>query len=144
MIDERILEVRHYTGEGFQPQIYFGTWRVAILNFIESMHPARIEQVERHIETDEVFVLTHGKGILFLGEGETNFEKMHTQVMEPGVIYNVKLLTWHTAVLSRDASVLIVENGNTGEDNTKYWSLNPEQRKFVLEISRKEQPGLWD
>jgi hypothetical protein len=43
-------------------------------------------------------------------------------------------------VLSRDASVLIVENGDTSEDKLDYVSLKPEQRRFILSIAQSEQP----
>lgn len=140
---EELLEIREYTGEGFQPLVYFGTWRVAVLNYIEDLHPAKIDTLERHPETDEVFVLTRGLGILFLGEGETQVANLYPQVMEEGKIYNVKPYTWHTIVLSRDASVLIVENGDTSEDKSEYFSLKPEQRRFILSFAQSEQPGKW-
>ena len=38
--------------------------------------------------------------------------------MEAGKIYNVRRNTWHTVLLSREASVLIVENRDTGEANS--------------------------
>ncbi len=53
--------------------------------------------------------------------------------MEMGKIYNVKPSTWHTIVVSRDASVLIVENGDTGRDNSEYVSLKPEHRRLILQ-----------
>ncbi|MBE3118179.1 MAG: hypothetical protein IMZ50_05410 [Candidatus Atribacteria bacterium] len=142
-LDEKLLEIRDYSGEGFQPLVYFGTWRVAVLNYIEDLHPAKIDTLERHPETDEVFVLTRGQGILFLGDGESQVANLYPQVMEVGKIYNVKPHTWHTIVLSRDASVLIVENGDTGEDNSEYVSLKPEHRRFILSIAQSEQPGKW-
>ncbi len=70
-LNKKMLEIHEYTGEGFQPLVYFGSWRVAVLNYIEELHPAKIDTLERHPETDEVFVLTHGQGILFLVDGES-------------------------------------------------------------------------
>jgi ureidoglycolate hydrolase len=144
MIDEKLLEVRSYMGEGFQPLVYFNSWRVAVLNYLDDIHPTKIEMMERHPETDEVFVLTRGESILFLGKGELGIEEIYFQVMEPGVIYNVKPQTWHTVVLSRNASVLIVENADTGEHNSQYTKLKPEHCQFILETVRREQPGHWE
>lgn len=141
MIDEMLLEVRNYTGEGFQPLIINMTWRVAILNYMDALRPDHIEVMERHPETDEVFVLMRGRGILFLAAGEVAIDEILVQVMEPGTLYNVKPHCWHTTVLSRDASVLIMENANTGEHNTQFVQLEPSQRKFILETSRREQQG---
>ena len=142
-MNNKLLDICEFTGKGFQPLVYFGTWRVAVLNYIDELHPAKIDKLERHPETDEVFVLTRGQGILFLGDGEPQVENLYHQVMEEGKIYNVKPSTWHTIVLSRDASVLIVENGDTSEDNSEYVSLTMEHRRFILSIAHSEQAGEW-
>jgi ureidoglycolate hydrolase len=139
-MDEKLLEIREFIAPGYQPVIDFKTWRVAILNYLEEIHPERINFMERHNETDEVFVLIKGQGILFLGEGEQRIEKIHPQIMEPGKIYNVKRSTWHTVVLSREGSVLIVENQNTSRENSSYSTLDPEQRGMIFETARREQP----
>jgi ureidoglycolate hydrolase len=133
MIDETLLEVRRYDGPGFQPLIFFNAWRVAIMNFTEELLPANLHNVERHPQTDEVFVLLRGQATLFLGEGADRLERLYAQPMEAGVIYNVKPQTWHTIVMSRDASVLIVENADTGPHNSEFCDLLPEQHQFILQ-----------
>jgi ureidoglycolate hydrolase len=138
-MNEKLLEIREFTGIGYQPVIDFLAWRVAILNYIDEIHPEQIEAMERHNETDEVFVLIKGQGILFLGEGDERVAKIHAQVLEPGKIYNVKQSVWHSVVLSRDGSVLIVENRDTSEVNSNYSSLNSDQRSLILETARREQ-----
>jgi ureidoglycolate hydrolase len=121
------------------PIIDFSMWRIAILNYIDEIHPEQIEKMERHNETDEVFVLIKGQGILFLGEGDRSVEKIHPHVMESGKIYNVKQHVWHSIVLSREGSVLIVENIDTGTDNSDYFSISPDQRCVIVENARREQ-----
>jgi mannose-6-phosphate isomerase-like protein (cupin superfamily) len=140
-MDEKLLEICEFKDPGYQPIIDFGEWRVAILNYIDEIHPLRIESLERHNETDEVFVLLKGQGILFIGEGGTCIEKIFSQVLEPGKIYNVKQRIWHTVTLSQDGSVLIVENRNTSKENSSYSSLDTEQRRVIIETSRLEQLG---
>ena len=139
-MDEKMLEIREFTEPGYLPVIDFSTWRVAILNYIDEIHPEQITKMERHNETDEVFVLIKGQGILFLGEGDQRVEQIHTQVLESGKIYNVKRSVWHSVVLSRDGSVLIVENRNTGTENSNYFSIDPQQRNLIVTVSRREQP----
>jgi len=138
-MDEKLLEIREFIDPGYQPVIDFETWRVAILNYLEEINPGKIDFMERHNESDEVFVLTKGEGILFLGEGGTRIEKIHPQVMERGKIYDVKRSVWHTIVLSRDGSVLIVENRNTSRENSNYSSLDSEQRRVIIETAQQEQ-----
>lgn len=142
-MDEKLLETREFTGIGYQPVVDFGAWRVAILNYIDEIHPARIEFMERHNETDEVFVLMKGKCILFIGEGEARVEKLQHQGLEPGKIYNVKKGIWHTTVLSLDGSILIVENQDTRRENSNYVALESEHRRQLLESAVQEMPGLW-
>ena len=139
-MNENLLEVRQYTGEGYQPVIDFESWRVAILNYIEEIHPEKIDFVERHNETDEVFILMRGQGTLFLGEGQAKIERLHPVVMESGKLYNVKRGVWHTIVLSRDGSVLIVENRNTARENSSYLPLLQEQKQIIVEVARRDQP----
>jgi len=138
-MDEKMLEIREYTGPGYQPVIDFSAWRVAILNYLDEIHPEKIDSLERHNETDEVFVLIKGQGILFLGEGELQVKDIFPQVLEPFKMYNVKRNVWHTVVLSRDGSVLIVENRNTSKDNSDYFPLNSEQKSLIVKVAQREQ-----
>jgi len=95
--------------------------------------------MERHIMTDEVFVLLCGKGVLMIGGNGGQVDRIRPQVMEPGEIYNVKRNAWHTILLSRDASVLLVENNDTGDLNTEHISLSPEHRSAIRETAQREQ-----
>jgi len=104
-VDAKLLEIKEYEGEGYRPLVDFGTWRVAFLRFIDELIPENIYRLERHVETDEVFVLLQGQAVLFLGEGDHVIEKIHSQVMRPGKLYNVRRNAWHVCVLSQDATI---------------------------------------
>jgi len=65
------LEVTQYTGEGYAPLIDYADWRVAVLRYIDELLPQNLATMQRHDETDEVFVLLAGRCILFLGAGAT-------------------------------------------------------------------------
>lgn len=142
-MDEKLLEVREFMGLGYSPVIDFGAWRVAILNYIDEIHPDRISFMERHNETDEVFVLSKGQAILFIGEGDMAIRTIHSQVLEPGKIYNVKKGVWHTVVLSEDGSVLIVENRDTRRENSSYADLLEGQRSHIAAEARQFMLGTW-
>ncbi|MGD0707659.1 MAG: hypothetical protein ABSA51_04305 [Anaerolineaceae bacterium] len=132
-MDETLLEVSEYTGEGFQPLVYFGAWRVAVLNYLDGLRPENQKSVERHTETDEVFILMKGTGTLFLGKGDKGPEALYPQAMDVGKIYNVKKDIWHTVVISPDASVLLVENGDTAEANSEYADLTSQQCRLIID-----------
>ena len=137
-MNETLLEISEYSGDGYKSLIDFGEWRVAILRYLDDIQPDRIDSMERHIETDEVFVLLHGRGVLILGGNGLQVDGIHPQVMESGKLYNIKRHAWHTVLLSRDASVLLVENRDTGRHNSEYLNLSVGQREEIVEIARQE------
>ncbi len=138
-MDEALIEIRNYHGEGYKPLIDYGGWRVAILRYLDALQPDRIDSMERHTETDEVFVLLHGRGVLIIGGNSDQVDSVQPQTMELGELYNVKRNAWHTILLNHDASVLIVENQDTGKHNSEYADLTSEHRHMILEIAEREQ-----
>jgi len=137
--DKRYLEIKEYDGEGYRPCIDYGGWRVAILRYITDLEAANIDAMERHNETDEVFVLLSGRCILYIGEGDGDLETIHAVDMVPEKIYNIKRGVYHSHTLSRDAVVLIVENRDTGPTNSDRISLINEQRREIITLTQ----SLW-
>jgi ureidoglycolate hydrolase len=142
-MDEKLLEIIEFKGLGYKPIIDYGAWRVAILRFIDDRLPMEIKQVERHNETDEVFVLLEGQAVLFMAEGDPEVAALYPQVLEPLKYYNVKRGAWHTIALSRDASILLVENRDTSTANSDYASLSPTLHQIVVETCAREMPEWW-
>lgn len=134
-----LLEIREHSGDGYQPLVDFGGWRVAILNYSADLLPERLTRMQRHNETDEVFVLLAGCCILFVGEGQDAVTRIHAENLQPGRVYNVKQAVWHTHTLSQDAKVLVVENRETTYDNSPFVSLTPAQHHRLLDLTR----SLW-
>ena len=139
-IPETLLEIRSYTGEGYRPLIDFGDWRVAILRYIDELLPERLTHMQRHDETDEVFVLLAGRCILYLGEGGARVDAIRAIDMEPLKLYNVKRSAWHTHTLSEDATALIVENCDTTDTNSPQVPFDPAQRADVARLAQT----LWE
>ena len=109
------LEIFEHSGEGYMPNMHFESWRVATMNYSPKNDEANLTYLERHMKTDEVFVLMHGECTLIIGKD------MVRVPMKKYKIYNVKKGVWHTNFVSRDAKVLIVENEDTGEENSEYF-----------------------
>lgn len=128
---EHLLQVREYNGEGYRPLIDFGSWRVAVLRYIDELLPERLTKMQRHDETDEVFVLLQGRCVLFLAEGRENIGAIHAVEMQPLKLYNVRRGTWHTHTLDEQAVVLIVENCDTTDANSPQLDLTPVQRTDI-------------
>ena len=138
-VDPSLLEIHAHKDEAFKPLVDYGAWRVAILNFIDHLRPENLKDMQRHDETDEVFVLLGGRCILFVGDGTDEAGTIHAVDLKPRKVYNVKRGVWHTHTLSEDASVLVVENRDTTVDNSPFTDLAPEQTAFLV----AETQRLW-
>jgi len=134
-----LLEIHSHEAPSYKPLVDYEAWRVAILNFSEDLLPQHLTRMQRHNETDEVFVLLAGQCILFVGEGRETVTRIHAQPLEPGQVYNVKKAVWHTHTLSADAKVLVVENRETTYDNSPFTPLTEEQHRDLITLVRK----LW-
>ncbi len=107
-----LFETFEYDGIGYMRGITYGEWTVAILNYEERFD--KIEKLERHNLTDEVFILLEGEATLIIGEN------MARVPMQKNKLYNVKAGVWHNVKVSRDVKIIIVENANTSKQNTDY------------------------
>ena len=136
VVTENLLEVREHLGVGYRPLVDYGEWRVAILNFADELRVENLTRMQRHNETDEVFVLLQGRCLLFVGDGRETVTEIHGVNLEPHKLYNVKKAVWHHHTLSEDAMVLVVENRDTTYDNSPFCTLTPDQQKKLRELHR--------
>ncbi len=139
MIPDTLLQIHQYHGQGYHPLVDYSGWRVAVLRHIEELLPQKIDKLQKHSETDEVFVLLQGRCILFFGEGEDQIHTIHAEDMEPLKLYNVKRNAWHSHTLSEDAAVLIIENRDTNLENSPEIVLTPDQRERIIAFTE----NLW-
>lgn len=139
MLSESLIEVRDHTGPDYKPLVDYQSWRVALMNYTDDLTPDKINRMQKHTETDEVFVLMSGRCILFIGEGDESVAKVHAVDMELYKLYNVKRGVWHSHTFSRDARVLIVENRDTVAENSPFVGLSADQQREVVELANK----LW-
>jgi ureidoglycolate hydrolase len=130
------LEIHDAGGSGYRPLIDFGAWRVAVLRLRDDLRAERIDRVERHVETDEVFVLLSGRAVLLLGGVGPQPNVLEAHVLHGGKFYNVRQNAWHTCLLDSQAAVLLVENRDTGPSNTEFAILTEDQRRLLRETAR--------
>lgn len=138
-MDQKLIEISAYGEAGYKPIVDFGTWRVAMLNYIDDLQPERIDNMQRHDQTDEVFVLLSGHCILFAGDGQAEVGKIQAVNMQPLRAYNVKHGVWHSHTLNGEGSVLIVENLDTIDDNSPTRMLTPTEREQIIQLTHE----LW-
>lgn len=109
--------------------IDYETWRVAVLRYCEELEIQNINSMQKHSETDEVFVLLEGKCTLFTGGNGDKIEDIDAIAMERLKLYNVKRGVWHTHTLDQFATVLIIENQDTSDLNSPTKLLDDIQRE---------------
>ena len=126
--NERFLEVDRHGGPGYLPLVFSAGWQVAILNWEPPIDLANLGEIERHVETDEVFVLWRGRAAIFVKADD----EILMEDMQPGVVYTVKRGSWHNLVASADVSLLIVENRDTHLDDTQLRQLDNSERVQIL------------
>ncbi len=126
------LQIFTYDEPGYRPQIDYGSWRVALLNACTMYLPDHITYFDRHLETDEVFILLSGSsGILLGGQGEKP-ENVSCTWLSPGNIYNVPSNTWHTLFMMPGSKLAVVENCNTSAINSPRYYFSEDERLALL------------
>ncbi len=109
------IEISFSSDEGYAPLISSGGWRVSVVNSCERLLEENLVKSERHLFTDEAFVLLRGGAVLFIGKERLRYE------LEPCKTYNVKAGCFHSLALLADSCVLIVENDDTSAENSEYY-----------------------
>lgn len=138
-LPKSLIEIHEHNGNDYKPLVDYQTWRVALMNYTPDLTPDKINRMQKHTGTDEVFALMTGRSILFIGEGRETITKVHAVDMEPYKLYNVKKGVWHSHTFSEDARVLIVENCDTADVNSPFVPLSESQCLEVVKLTK----NLW-
>ncbi|MBR3646136.1 MAG: hypothetical protein IKN54_06930 [Lachnospiraceae bacterium] len=131
------IDVVSYDGEGYKPLVDYQTWRCAVLRYIDELELDNLINMQKHNETDELFILLEGECVLFVGGKDDDLSDIDAIKMEPLKIYNVKRGTYHTHTLMPNTTVLIVENRDTDDSNSPRVWFTQEQKDKVVELGKK-------
>ena len=123
-------------GESFEqtykPVLDFHGWKVAMLRHFDIVDPRHFYRVERHWNTNEVFILTAGEADLILFEGDdAPTDQYYVTPMKLNVAYDVQQSVWHHAVMSEDAHIVIFERSETSVETTDYFELSEDLIRAV-------------
>ncbi|CUX59973.1 hypothetical protein BN3590_02476 [Clostridium sp. C105KSO15] len=130
-MERELIDIIKISQEGYTPLVDYQTWRVAVLKFCDDVRADRLKSMQRHLETDEVFVLLEGSCVLISGGIGERPEVVECVKMEKNQLYNVKKGVWHTHALDEEGSVLIIENQDTCDKNSPTELLNREQIEAI-------------
>jgi hypothetical protein len=117
-VPKKLVEIGEYFGDGFQPVMNFSGWRVAMKRFAASTDPANFHAVDRHNETNEVFILTEGNAEMLLMEGDQKPTTFHLFPMQLNVAYSVQQSAWHHVFMAEDSHIIVFERSDTSRANS--------------------------
>ena len=103
------MDIIAFKGEDFKVMMESDAWKIGFLRYSERFSEFKV--LERHLQTDEAFVLLEGEAVLY--------ENSKAHQMEKCKVYNIARGVWHHIVVSRDATVMVVENADTSGENTE-------------------------
>jgi len=111
-------------------------WMVGIKNWKPANDIANIDCLERHNETDELFVLLAGSCTLLSAIEENGRLAVKATAMKPMKVYNIPRSLWHNTVTMKSTKLILVEDVSTGAKNSDVLKLSGEQIAEVKRIAR--------
>lgn len=126
-----------YEGEGLIRVFENEKWMVGIKNWKPANDLSGIDCVERHNETDELFILLAGKCVLISANEENGALVFDAVDMQPNKVYNIPRSLWHNTITTKETKLILVEDSSTGMSNSDVLSLTPEQIATVQGLAKK-------
>jgi len=124
-----MLEEIDIQGRGFLPLKDYGSWRIAQLSFDPGVNALDfLASLGRHFETEEAFILLQGGAVMVTAGTQDRPGSFEAVRFVAGRIYVVRQRQWHAAVLKPGTQLLIVENRDTGVDNSENHSLSSKEK----------------
>jgi ureidoglycolate hydrolase len=128
------IEASEFTGEGMSRVYENQKWTVGIKNWKYANDITGIDCLERHNETDELFVLLSGQcTLIYAHEGSGGLD-IKAVVMEPLKVYNIPATLWHNTITRRDTKMVLVEDSSTGMTNSDVLNLSQEQIAVIKKL----------
>lgn len=125
------IEQFAFEGEGLTRVFENPKWMVGIKNWKPANDITGIDCLERHNETDELFVLLAGHCTLLYANEENGGLTIQAVEMEPMKVYNIPATLWHNTVTQKDTKLILVEDSNTGMNNSDVLPLDAAQLDSV-------------
>ncbi len=125
------IENYSFDGEGMQRVFENEKWTVGIKNWKPANDITGIDCLERHNQTDELFVLVSGSCTLVYANETDDGYKFEAVKMEPNKVYNIPATLWHNTITCKDTKMILIEDSNTSMDNSDILSLDADQIAVV-------------
>ncbi len=120
-----------FEGEGLTRVFENEKWMVGVKNWKPANDITGIDCLERHNETDELFVLLAGRcTLLYANEVDGKLE-IGAVEMQPMKVYNIPATLWHNTVTQKGTKMILVEDSSTGMANSDVLPLDAAQLSQV-------------
>lgn len=129
-----LIETYRYEGSGYNPFLIREGWQVAQLNYMPEQDLSNITKMDRHLLTDEVFVLLKGTAILIAAIENNNKFKFECVRMKAGITYNIPVRLWHNIAMDKDSEVIIFEKDKTHLGDFEYRELSTDQKSELKNL----------
>ncbi len=126
-----------FDGQGMQRVYENEKWTVGLKNWKPANDITGIDMLERHNETDELFVLLSGKCTLVFGQESNGIMEFSKVEMEPNKVYNIPKSMWHNTITVQDTKMVLIEDSNTGEANSDFYTLSEQELVQLKEVAQK-------
>ena len=128
------IEVKDFSGEGMSRVYENEKWTVGIKNWKPANDISGIDCLERHNETDELFILLSGTCTLIYANENGDGLDIQAVKMEPLKVYNIPATLWHNTVTRKDTKMALVEDSSTSSHNSNVLPLNGEQIARIKQL----------
>jgi ureidoglycolate hydrolase len=128
------IEVKEFSGEGMNRVYENKKWMVGIKNWKPANDITGLDCLERHNETDELFILLAGRCTLVYANEKGGGLDIAALEMEPLKVYNIPASLWHNTVTQRDTKMALIEDSSTGAKNSDMLALTPEQAAEIRKL----------
>jgi hypothetical protein len=126
------FSVTEFNGEGLTRAVESGEWFVGIKNYKPANDVDTLEVLEKHLKTDEVFVLLSGICTLLIDKSEAGDCKDVICVpMDQNKVYCINKNVYHTTIVSKDVKMILIENKDTSAENSEFITLCDEHIAFL-------------
>jgi len=124
------------TTEGLKRVYVNELWYAGIKNFKENTSINNINYLEKHKESDELFILIEGKSMLVTAEEKDGNFQFEAFMLEKGKIYNIPCGVWHTNVLWPDCKLVLSAKSNTSLENSIVNTLEGSELEKLKKVMR--------
>ncbi len=119
---------------GYHPFLIREGWQLAQLNYIDEQHIDRIEKLDVHRRTDEIFVALEGDAVLIAASIVDQQPVFELEYLETNQVYNIPQDVWHNIAMEPGSEVLIAEEANTHISDFQFLPLSLDKQDELKEL----------